>query len=138
MRSPGKPAPGFGQEGRVDLKKGVLGDLKDGRYALLSPPAVFGDVIISGCSNGEGSPSEGAYGDIRGWDAKTGKLLWTFHTVARPGESGSETWPSNGWKNRSGTNVWGFFTIDVERGIVYAPLGSRTHRSAEIPVRRDC
>jgi glucose dehydrogenase len=122
----GKPAPGFGDEGQVDLKKGVLGDLKDGRYALDSPPAVFGDVVITGCSNGEGSPSGGAYGDIRGWDAKTGKLLWTFHTVPRPGEAGSETWPSDGWKNRSGTNTWGFFTIDVKRGIVYAPLGSPT------------
>jgi quinoprotein glucose dehydrogenase len=122
----GKPAHGFGQEGRVDLKKGVLGDLKDARYALLSPPAVFGDIVITGCSNGEGSPSDGAYGDIRGWDAKTGKLLWTFHTVPRPGEPGSETWPSAGWKNRSGTNVWGFFTIDVKRGIVYAPLGAPT------------
>jgi glucose dehydrogenase len=122
----GKPAPGFGNEGRVDLKPGVLGDLKDGRYALQSPPAVFGDVVITGCSNGEGSPTAGAYGDIRGWDAKTGKLLWTFHTVPRPGEAGSETWPSGSWKNRSGTNVWGFFTIDVKRGIVYAPLGSPT------------
>ena len=122
----GKPAPGFGNEGRVDLKQGVLGDLKDGRYALESPPAVFGDVVITGCSNGEGSPSAGAYGDIRGWDAKTGKLLWTFHTVPRPGEAGAETWPSDSWKNRSGTNVWGFFTIDVKRGIVYAPLGSPT------------
>ena len=124
--STGKPAPGFGNEGRVDLKKGVLGDLKDGRYALESPPAVFGDVVITGCSNGEGSPSQGAYGDIRGWDAKTGKLLWTFHTVPRPGEPGSDTWPSDGWKNRSGTNVWGFFTLDVKRGIVYAPLGAPT------------
>jgi len=122
----GKSAPGFGNEGRVDLRKGVLGDLKDGRYALQSPPAVFGDIVITGCSNGEGSPSAGAYGDIRGWDAKTGKLLWTFHTVAQPGEPGSETWPAGGWKNRSGTNVWGFFTIDVKRGIVYAPLGSPT------------
>src|ERR1035438_9927159 len=101
----GKPAPGFGNEGRVDLRKGVLGDLKEGRYALQSPPAVFGDVVITGCSNGEGSPSAGAYGDIRGWDAKTGKLLWTFHTVARPGEPGSETWPSGGWKNRSDRNA---------------------------------
>ena len=122
----GKPAPGFGNEGRVDLKKGVLGDLKDGRYALQSPPAVFGDVVITGCSNGEGSPTAGAYGDIRGWDAKTGRLLWTFHTVPRPGEPGSETWPAGGWKNRSGTNTWGFLTIDVKRGIVYAPLGSPT------------
>lgn len=122
----GKPAPGFGNEGRVDLKPGVLGDLKDGRYALESPPAVFGNVVITGCSNGEASPSTGAYGDIRGWDAKTGKLLWTFHTVPRPGEAGSETWPSGGWKNRSGTNVWGFFSIDQKRGIVYAPLGAPT------------
>ena len=122
----GKPAPGFGNEGRVDLKQGVLGGLKDGRYALESPPAVFGDVVITGCSNGEGSPSAGAYGDIRGWDARTGKLLWTFHTVPRPSEAGSETWPADAWKNRSGTNVWGFFTVDVKRGIVYAPLGAPT------------
>lgn len=122
----GKPAPGFGNEGRVDLKAGVLDGLPDGHYALQSPPAVFGDVIITGCSNGEGSPTNGAYGDIRGWDARTGKLLWTFHTVARPGEPGAETWPAGAWKNRSGTNAWGFFTIDVKRGIVYAPLGSPT------------
>jgi glucose dehydrogenase len=122
----GKPAPGFGNEGRVDLLKGVIGDLKDARYVLQSPPAVFGDVVITGSSNGEGRPTAGAYGDIRGWDAKTGKLLWTFHTVPRPGEAGAETWPADGWRNRSGTNVWGFFTIDEKRGIVYAPLGSPT------------
>jgi len=122
----GKPAPGFADEGRLNLKQGALGALKDGRYALESPPAIFGDIIITGCSNGEGSPSTGAYGDIRGWDAKTGKLLWTFHTVPRPGEPGSETWPDNAWKNRSGTNTWGFFTLDVKRGIVYAPLGAPT------------
>jgi quinoprotein glucose dehydrogenase len=122
----GKPAPGFGNEGRVDLKKGVLGDLKDGRYALESPPAVFGDVVITGSSNGEGSPSMGAHGDVRGWDARTGRLLWTFHTVPRPGEAESESWPAGGWKNRSGTNVWGFLTVDTKRGIVYLPLGSPT------------
>jgi len=122
----GKPAPGFGNEGRVDLKPGVLGELKDGRYTLDSPPAVFGDIVVTGCSNGERSPSAGAYGDIRGWDARTGKLLWIFHTVPRPGEAGAETWPAGGWKNRSGTNVWGFFTVDAKRGLVYAPLGAPT------------
>src|SRR5262249_36099320 len=95
----GKPAPGFADEGRLDLRKGVLGDLTTGRYDLDSPPAVFGDIVITGCANGEGSPSQGLYGDIRGWDAKTGKLLWTFHTVPRPGEPGYETWPADGWKN---------------------------------------
>jgi len=122
----GTPAPDFGDEGRVNLKKGVLGDLKDGRYDLQSPPAVFGDIVITGCSNGEGRPTAGLYGDIRGWDAKTGKLLWTFHTVPRPGEKGSETWPEGAWKNRSGANVWGFFTVDVKRGLVYAPIGAPT------------
>ncbi|HLH17578.1 MAG TPA: PQQ-binding-like beta-propeller repeat protein [Bryobacteraceae bacterium] len=122
----GKPAPGFGNEGRVDLKKDMLGDLPDGRYALQSPPAIFGGVVITGSSNGEGSPTAGAYGDVRGWDARTGKLLWTFHTVPRPGEPGAETWPAGAWKNRSGTNVWGFFTVDAQRGIVYLPLGSPT------------
>jgi quinoprotein glucose dehydrogenase len=122
----GKPAPGFANEGRLDLTTGVLGDLKHARYALQSPPAVFGDVVITGCSNGEGSPTPGAYGDIRGWDAKTGRLLWTFHTVPRPGEPGADTWPPDAWKNRSGTNAWGFFTIDTQRGIVYAPIGAPT------------
>ncbi len=122
----GKPAPGFGNEGRVDLKAGVLDGLADGRLQLQSPPAIFGDIVITGSSNGEGAPTLGAYGDIRGWDADSGKLLWTFHTVPRPGEYGYESWPANAYKNRSGTNVWGFFTVDVKRGIVYCPLGSPT------------
>jgi quinoprotein glucose dehydrogenase len=123
----GKPAPGFGREGTIDLRQGVMGDLQEARYALDSPPAVFRDIVITGSSNGEGAPSQGAYGDIRGWDAHTGKLLWTFHTVPRPGEPGNETWPEDGWKNRSGTNTWGFLSVDVERGMVFVPLGSPTN-----------
>ena len=71
----------------------------------------------------EGRPTAGAYGDIRGWDAKTGKLLWTFHTVPRPGEPGAETWPADGWKNRSGVNVWSTFTVDAETGTLLMPIG---------------
>jgi quinoprotein glucose dehydrogenase len=122
----GKPAAGFGNEGIVDLKTGILGELRDARLALDSPPAVYKDILITGSSNGEGHPSTGAYGDIRGWDAHTGKLLWTFHTVPREGEPGNDTWPKDGWRNRSGTNTWGFLTVDVERGLVFAPTGSPT------------
>lgn len=122
----GKPAPGFGNEGTVDLKQGVLGDLPEASLSLDSPPAVYKDVIITGSSNGEGAPSKGAYGDIRGWDAHSGKLLWSFHTVPRKGEPGMETWPEDGWRNRTGTNTWGFLTVDVERGLVFAPTGSPT------------
>jgi quinoprotein glucose dehydrogenase len=122
----GKPAPGFGKEGFVDLKEGLLGEMPKARVSLDSPPAVYKDVIITGITNGEGDPSKGAYGDIRGWDAHTGKLLWTFHTVPRPGEPGNETWPKDGWRNRGGTNTWGYLTVDVERGLVFAPTGSPT------------
>ena len=121
----GKPAPGFGAEGLLDLRPGVT-DLPDARLSLQSPPTIYKNIVIAGSSNGEGSPSVGAYGDIRGWDANTGKLLWTFHTVPRPGEPGSDTWPPDGWKSRSGTNAWGFLTVDTVRGIVYVPLGAPT------------
>jgi glucose dehydrogenase len=63
-------------------------------------------------------------GDVRAWDAHTGKLVWTFHSIPRPGEKYHETWAGEGWKNRSGVNVWGFITVDVERGIVYMPFGA--------------
>ena len=118
----GRLAPGFGKEGVVDLKEGVL-DLAEGRLYLDSPPAVYKDIIITGSANGE-APSFGAHGDIRGWDARTGELVWTFHTVPRPGEPGHETWPEDGWRNRAGVNTWGFFSVDVERGLVFAPTGS--------------
>jgi len=121
----GKPAAGFGEDGSVDLKASVRGDV-DGGFSLASPPAVFKNVVITGGNNGEQAPSAGLYGDIRGWDARSGKLLWSFHTVPRAGEPGVETWEGDSWKNRSGTNVWSFFTIDVERGLVFAPLGSPT------------
>jgi glucose dehydrogenase len=74
----GKPAPAFANEGRLDLKAGVLGDLKDARYALQSPSAIFNDVVITGCSNGEGSPTQGAYGDIRGWMRKPESCFGRF------------------------------------------------------------
>jgi quinoprotein glucose dehydrogenase len=123
--SDGKPSAGFGDGGSVDLKASVRGDV-DGQFSLVSPPSVYKDVVITGGNNGEQSPSLGLYGDIRGWDARTGRLLWSFHTVPRAGEPGVETWEGESWKNRSGTNVWSFFTVDVERGLVYAPIGSPT------------
>ena len=121
----GRPATSFGEGGFVDLKASVRGDV-DGPLSLVSPPFVYGDIVITGGNNGEQAPSLGLYGDVRGWSARTGQLLWSFHTVPRAGEPGVETWEGESWKNRSGTNMWSFFTADVERGIVYAPLGSPT------------
>jgi quinoprotein glucose dehydrogenase len=66
-------------------------------------------------------------GDIRAYDVLTGKLVWTFHTVPRPGEFGYDTWPKDAWKYVGGTNAWGELTIDASRGIAYVPLGSPTY-----------
>ena len=121
----GEVAAAFGDRGVVDLKEGVRGDV-DGRLALISPPAIYRDIIITGGSNSENEPSTGVYGDIRGWDANSGKLRWSFHTVPRPGERGAETWDGESWRNRSGTNAWSYLTVDVERGLVFAPTGSAT------------
>jgi glucose dehydrogenase len=122
----GRPAAGFANEGLLDLRAGVLDGLKDARLSLQSPPLVYRNLVITGSANGEGAPTVGAYGDVRAWDADTGKLVWTFHTVPRPGEFGHDTWPKDAWKNRSGTNAWGFLTLDTQRGILYVPLGSPT------------
>jgi quinoprotein glucose dehydrogenase len=121
----GAVVSGFGDGGYVDLKASIRGDV-DGSFRLVSPPVVYRDIVITGGSNGEGEPSAGLYGDIRGWDARNGKLLWSFHTVPRPGERGVETWEGDSWRNRSGTNAWSYMTVDVERGLVFAPTGSPT------------
>jgi len=121
----GNPVPGFGKEGVVDMKPGALSGLANSSFGLSSPPIVYKNVLITGAHVQE-SPSIGAAGDTRAWDVHTGKLVWEFHSVPRPGEPGSETWDGESWKNRSGTNVWGFFTLDVERGIVYMPFGEPT------------
>ena len=121
----GKPVPGFGNEGIVDMKPGALNGLTNSSFGLSSPPIVYRNVVITGAHVQEG-PSIGSAGDTRGWDVHSGKLLWTFHSVPRPGETGSDTWKGDDWKNRSGTNVWGMFTIDAERGILYMPFGEPT------------
>jgi glucose dehydrogenase len=121
----GEIATAFGTSGFVDLKASIRGDV-DGFFMLDTPPVIFRDVVITGGSNGEGSPSKGLYGDIRGWDARTGKLRWSFHTVPRAGEPGVETWEGESWKNRSGTNAWTYMTLDAQRGLLFAPTGSPT------------
>jgi glucose dehydrogenase len=120
----GQPATGFGERGFVDMKESIRG--VDGPFMLDSPPVVYRNVVITGGSNNEQQPSVGLYGDIRGWDARTGKLLWSFHAVPRAGEAGVETWEGESWKNRSGTNAWTYMTVDLERGIVFAATGSPT------------
>jgi len=116
---------GFGDHGIVNLKTPevmVTGD-KD-IYILPSPPVIYKNLIITGAGTPDGGPNRGPRGDTRAWDAKTGKLVWTFHTVPLPGTFGADTWKGDSAHNRSGVNVWGYMTVDAKRGILYMPLGA--------------
>jgi quinoprotein glucose dehydrogenase len=119
----------FGVNGMVDLKTPeVMKTGMEKSYILPSPPTIYKNLVITGAGPGEGPGGKdggvGPAGDTRAWDARTGKLVWTFHSVPLPGETGHETWGGNSWKNRSGVNVWGYMTVDVARGILYMPLGA--------------
>lgn len=119
----GKPIPSFGTGGRVDLKEGLDRDPKTIRLVQSTTPGrVFEDLLILGSATNQGYGS--APGDIRAFNVQTGKLVWTFHTIPRPGELGYDTWPKDAWKRVGGANVWGELTVDEKRGIVYAPTAS--------------
>ena len=119
----GKPIPSFGEAGRVDLKEGLGRDPKSFTLAQSTTPGrVFEDLLILGSATNEGYRS--APGDIRAFDVRTGKLVWTFHTIPHPGEFGYDTWPKDAWKTVGGVNVWSEFSVDQKRGIVFAPTAS--------------
>ncbi len=107
----GKLVPGFGTGGITELTVGYNG-----------VPTIFKNIALLGASVGE--LPKGPPGDTRAYDTITGKLVWTFHTVAQPGETGHETWLDNGWEGRSGTNVWGWYMSgDEKTNTIYMPIG---------------
>jgi quinoprotein glucose dehydrogenase len=122
----GKLMESFGENGAVDLKKDVNNGFPNARYDMTSPPEIYKDLIITG-SQVQEIPEDGPSGDVRAWDVHTGKMVWRFHSVPHPGETGNDTWPADSWKNRSGTNVWGMISVDVKRDLVFLPFGSSSY-----------
>ncbi|WP_263359159.1 c-type cytochrome [Acidicapsa ligni] len=119
----GKPVASFGEGGRIDLRKNLDAvDYTRQAVAMTSPGAIYKDMIIVGFRTSEVPPAP--HGDIRAFDVRTGKLRWSFHTIPHPGEAGYETWPPDAWKSAGSANNWAGMTVDVARGIVYAPTGS--------------
>jgi quinoprotein glucose dehydrogenase len=118
----GKPIASFGEDGRVDLRKQLRGKFAEQSIALTTPGTVYKNLIIVGGRNPETHPAPP--GDIRAFDVRTGKLVWRFHTIPHPGESGYGSWPAEAWKTAGAANNWAGMALDVERGIVYAPTGS--------------
>jgi quinoprotein glucose dehydrogenase len=106
----GEPSAGFGTNGMIEI--GVPWN---------GVPTIYKNVAILGATTGE--IPLGVPGDTRAFDAKTGKKLWDFHTVPLPGELGNNTWLENGWRARSGVNVWAWYmTLDADRGLLYMPV----------------
>jgi quinoprotein glucose dehydrogenase len=120
----GRPVVGFGVNGVVELKTpDVMNGLPHAPLGMSSPPIVYRDLVITG-SRVQEMPTLGAAGDVRAWDVRTGRLVWTFHSVPRPGEIGHDTWEGRSWEKRSGVNVWTALVLDESRGILYMPFGA--------------
>jgi quinoprotein glucose dehydrogenase len=121
----GKLNDGFGEHGVVNLKTPeIMVTGPNAVYDLPTPPIVYKNLLITGGTQADATPNLGPRGDSRAWDARTGKLVWTFHSVPLPGTFGADTWGGDSAYHRSGTNVWGYMTVDAKRGIVYMPFGA--------------
>lgn len=118
----GEVIASFGRGGRVDLREGLDRDPGNINQQSRLPGRVFENLLILGSATNEEYDS--APGDIRAFDVRTGRNVWTFHTVPRPGEFGAQTWPKDAWKTVGGANNWGEQSIDEKRGIVYVPTAS--------------
>src|SRR6266851_672592 len=125
----------FGDGGIVDLKKGALFgkgqqiDLETGEIGLHATATVAKDVVIVGSSFKEGmtvKTHNNTKGLVRAFDVKSGKLLWTFNTIPRPGEFGNDTWENESWATNGNTGVWSQISVDEELGLVYLPVEDPT------------
>ena len=118
----GKPAPGFGNEGVVDLRAGVADKYPKMPYRMSSPGAIYKDLIITG-SQGQEDNGDGPFQWVRAWDVRSGKLMWTFHNLPHPGEPGYDTWPKDAYEHVGSPANWGFNTVDAERGLIFVAIG---------------
>ena len=124
----GRPVPGFGTNGIVDLKQGLDQeglDLTTAEIGLHSAPIISKDVIVIGAAHREGGAPKSktnVKGYIRGFDVRTGKRVWIFHTIPVKGEAGFETWDPDAAQYTGNTGVWAQMSADEEAGIVYLPV----------------
>jgi quinoprotein glucose dehydrogenase len=121
----GRPIAGFGDEGAVDLRDGLAEERPDDFVVATTPGAIYRDLLILGHRVSE--IANAAPGHVRAYDVRSGEMRWIFHTIPRPGEYGSETWPPDAWQRIGGANSWAGITVDEARGIAFVPTGSATY-----------
>lgn len=127
----GRPVESFGAAGIVDLKRALNEQLDpvNAPIGASSPPVVVNGVVIVGSAFAAGAapPSkEMPAGGVMGFDARTGKRLWTFRTIAQPGDPGANTWTDEARGYTGNTGVWAPISADLERGLVYLPVEAPT------------
>lgn len=120
--STGIPQAGFGDNGSLDFSVGLDREALDVRVTATSPGIVYEDLLIHGSRVYNLTP-----GHIRAFNVHTGEIAWTFRTIPYPGDYGYDTWPADAWTRIGNTNSWAGMSLDVERGIVYAPIASPGH-----------
>ncbi len=129
----GAVVPGFGRNGAVDLKldadQNILPDLTTGEIGIQSAPVVARDTILIGAAFREGMTPKSMRnnkGYVRGYDVRTGRRLWIFHTIPLTGEPGYESWENGSAEYTGNTGVWTQISIDEQLGLVYLPVESPT------------
>ena len=121
----GLPRREFGEAGTVDMMQWLRGPADNIEITSTSPPLVLNDVVIVGPAHGVGArpnSKEQTKGDVRGFDARTGELLWSFRTIPAPGDFGYDTWLDDSALYTGNAGVWGPISGDPELGIVYLPV----------------
>ena len=122
----GKPIISFGSNGKIDLHQDLGVDASNLYVASTTPGIIYKDLIIVGTRVAEEAAA--APGHIRAYDVHTGKMRWIFHTIPYPGEAGFESWDNKeAYQHIGGANAWSGFSMDEERGIVFAPIGSASY-----------
>lgn len=127
----GNRIPSFGVNGAVDLKEGddQQIDPMSSEIGIHATPSIGRDVIVVGAAHKPGgvpTSKTNVKGFVRGYDVRTGKRKWIFHTVPRPGETGFDTWLEDSWSYTGNTGAWGQSSIDEARGIVYVGVEAPT------------
>ena len=125
----GRPIPAFGKDGIVDLWEGLDRKVEPGQIGSSSPPMIVGDVVVVGSALQAGTAPRSKTnvpGYVRGYDVRSGKLLWTFHTIPGPAEFGTDSWEDDSASYTGNTAVWAPISADLELGFVYLPIETPT------------